>query len=76
MTKNDTAGAERQRSGSSERQARQAAALRENLRKRKAQQRQRLAAEGPDHPADKASESRAAAAGTLPNSNVKARGSA
>ena len=73
MAKNETAGPTQQASGNSERQARQAAALRENLRKRKAQQRQRTAAAGPGHIAEAPHEPRDAIPATSANSTAKPR---
>jgi hypothetical protein len=52
MAKKETTRSGRQTAGSGERQAREAAALRENLRKRKAQQRQRFQAAGADQAAE------------------------
>ncbi len=76
MTKNETAGSAQQASGSGDRQARQAAALRENLHKRKAQQRQRLAAAGPDQAAETPLESSSTAPETAAEGAAKDRSSA
>jgi hypothetical protein len=76
MTKKETAGLARQRSDSAERRARQAAALRENLHKRKAQRRQRLAAAGPDQAAEAPLEPGSTAPDASTGSAAKDRSSA
>jgi hypothetical protein len=76
MTKNKTVGPAQQASVSRERQARQAAALRENLHKRKARQRQRNEAAGADHTSETPHETHRAERRETVNSVAKAHRSA